>query len=170
MTERPPRKLPERRYKADILSRQLRSIIDPTHVPPRRDKDLLSYAQRQKIAENFAEQASSQYHAYYDNIADVNVSDIMLMLAKHGGSVEVRGFGTFYVRVVQGKWRNVTGPKPPGLTPEQLAERLVWQPPYRTVFFTPNKLMKDMLNLDRKTQDTATPNPDYWDGEKHLLF
>lgn len=149
----------------DLLTIAMRNMNTNIPPPKRSEKDILSQAQIDKRHRNFAEQASSQFYKYYDDIADCNIKDIMLLLAQHGGSVEIRGFGTFYVAIVPEKWLWKKGrPNWNGKEREQYRRA-----PHRRVFFKSNKLLLDMLNLDVKNQEVSTPNPNYWVDEKHFL-
>lgn len=159
----PPIVKPRKSNPEDIFTKAALANMQ-NFLPNRKGKDILSQAQLEKQSRNFAEQANPQFTPYYDDISNIRIKDIMLTLAKHGGSIEIKGFGTFYMRDTAGKWCYNRGPMP------MSGERgMYYRPPRRQVMFRPNKLLKDMTNLDIKTQETATPNPDFWVEEKHFL-
>lgn len=132
------------------------------HVADRTGEDLFSMAQNQRIRENMLEHAArnispatQKLYREYSEVSTANVAELMALIAKHGGRIDVAGFGTFFVRDIAGKEIFRDGKK-------------AWRAPYRRIEFKQSKLMRDMLNLDHEHQEAADPNPEFFEGLRNL--
>lgn len=132
------------------------------HVADRTGEDLFSMAQNQRIRENMMEllgrngsPALQKMHKEYSEVSTATVAELMVIIAKHAGRVDVAGFGTFFVRDIAGKEIFRDGKK-------------AWRSPYRRIEFKQSKLMRDMLNLDFQNQEVAEPNPEVFEGLRNI--
>lgn len=131
----------------------------PRSCGDRTGMELISAIFRQRQRENFAKQAQPWIEKA-TKISDATPMDIMITLAKHGGRVEVQGFGVFYIHEVPGHEvvNKMTGVK-------------TYKPGRRHIRFTASQQMRDMMNEDWfGQQDAPMPNSDFWEGVRNLCL
>jgi nucleoid DNA-binding protein len=127
------------------------------HIADRNGMEIFSAAQKMKVRENFAKLADAQINMVHQ-ISDATVKDIIAHLIRYGGRIEVKNFGTFYVREINEKKRK------PGMGKKPV------RAPYFRIEFKQSRVLRDMINEDIFSTDVATRNTMYFVEPRNILL
>lgn len=114
----------------------------------RRCQDIFDFAQRALQRRTIDARVQAQLDKRVAPPEDVTAADIMYTLAQYGGRIEVKNFGTFYVKELPGYWK---------FTKNQKQQYFV--PGRRIVQFFPSEALKMLTNEDFYSQSISTPTP-----------
>lgn len=133
-------------------------MSDARYVGDRAGMELVDWAFKQKIRDNFTE-FCKPWAPKQEGLSDATAKDIMVYLAKYGGRIEVEGLGAFFVRDIAAK---------PIVDP--LGNLVRTRAARRIVDFKMSTRLRDLLNLDYYNQPEPLPNPEYFERSRNLLI
>jgi nucleoid DNA-binding protein len=114
----------------------------------RRCQDIFDFAQRALQRRTIDARVQQALDSRIKPPEDITAADIMYTLALYGGRIEVKNFGTFYVKELPGYWK---------FTKNQKQQYFV--PGRRVVQFFPSEVLKSLTNEDYYSQSISEPTP-----------
>lgn len=153
----------------EILRAQVPGRFLPLQAAPERDikaepkpipgGDLIQHGLTLRTKETLAARAQ-QVFDQWNRVSDCTISDIILLLAKYGGNLQVQGLGQFEVVEIKGRWKEVNG--------RRKARKYV--PGRRYVRFEMDWRLRDLINEDYFSGgDTPRPNSSIFIERMNLI-
>ncbi len=127
----------------------------------RRCQDIFDFAQRALQRKTIDARVQEVLDKKMFPPEDISIKDVAYTLARYGGRIEVKNFGTFYVKERPGYWR---------WTPYKKTQYFV--PARRIVEFFPSEELKALTNEDfySETIQFPTPNSDFFEKRMQLIL